>query len=84
MKYISNTPCVIFFLWFYVTFMAEVPNQRVAAQYRAMEELLLGRKNLLEKMWIDMTLCYLLCIIHYLFIFTVYEYFCLLYAIARQ
>ncbi len=42
------------------TLKAEVPNHRVVTHYRAVEELLPGLKNVLGKMCIDMTLCYLL------------------------
>ncbi len=39
---------------------AEVPNHRVATHYRVVEELLPGHKKVLGKIYIDMTLCYLL------------------------
>ncbi len=43
-------------------YRAEVPSHRVATHYMAVEEFLPGRENVLGTMWIDITLCYLLCV----------------------
>ncbi len=51
-------------------------------EYRAVEELLLGRKNVLGKMCIDMTQCYFIYCTLIIVLFILYIH--LLYVIAMQ